>query len=609
MKKKFLILTAFFCIANYGFAQGNKPLENAKVDPRVELLSIAFRLADAEEFKSTYFESYVEDINTYFAGYKNHELINFIKKIRNKQGIGYDAVANMAVHLSYPELKPIIPFTKNIPERRWGADLKNTERFVALLQKFHKESGFQKFYDEHKNLYKIAEDRFNKNVLTEIDLNWYAQFYGKVPNEKFTILLGMGFTGNFGVKLQIPNQKETVYSILGSWDFDKDGLPVYTTENGYTETVVHEFNHSFVNYLQDRMEKTLAPYGGKIYSIVKNELREQAYASWLTALNEGLVRAAVVEYFTTSQKANSQQKNEQLFYETYNRKFYWIPDLVAALELYQKNRGKYPTLESFMPEIVAVYKSVSQNPIEKYQRNMDYVFTLPVNDNPNSPKIIDFSPKNGAQNIASDTKEIVLYFDKEMLYNYNINQPPYPYSYPPIDSIKLSEDKKEMHLLLKKKLNENTSYGLALGVNFKSVDSLPLDKSYLYTFSTTAKPKNNTTVSKHGKYYKFTFSAIENRLLTDLDGTPKIYLQTYLKQNQIKSIKLVGDFNDWETEKNKYTFAKVKEDKYEISLSEKQFRNKPNFTFLINEEFLLQPNYRDENVDYQPNYKYFSIPQ
>ncbi|WP_343624912.1 hypothetical protein [Flavobacterium lindanitolerans] len=65
MKKKFLILTAFFCIANYGFAQGNKPLENAKVDPRVELLSIAFRLADAEEFKSTYFESYVEDINTY----------------------------------------------------------------------------------------------------------------------------------------------------------------------------------------------------------------------------------------------------------------------------------------------------------------------------------------------------------------------------------------------------------------------------------------------------------------------------------------------------------------------------------------------------------------
>jgi len=40
-------------------------LENAKVDPRVELLSITFRLADAEEFKSTYFESYVEDINTY----------------------------------------------------------------------------------------------------------------------------------------------------------------------------------------------------------------------------------------------------------------------------------------------------------------------------------------------------------------------------------------------------------------------------------------------------------------------------------------------------------------------------------------------------------------
>lgn len=607
MTKKILILIILFCISNYGFTQQNKQLENAKVDPRVELLSIAFRLADAEEFKSDYFKNYIDDINSYFAEYKNHELINFIKKIRNEQGIGYDAVANMAIHLSYPELKPILPFSENIPEKRWGTNLMNTEHFLTLLQKFHKESNFLQFYNEHRNLYEIAEDRFNQNVLSEIDLDWYSKFYGKVPNEKFTIVLGMGFTGNFGVKLQVPNQKEIVYSILGAWDFDNDEKPVYTTENGYTETVVHEFNHSFVNHLQDSMEKDLELYGNKIYKIVNKDLRQQAYGNWLTALNEGLVRAAVIEYFTSSKKADNKLKNEQYFYETFRSKFYWVPDLVSALEVYKKNRKKYPTLESYMPELVKVYKTVSKNPIEAYRKNIEYVFALPINTNSNSPKIINFLPKNRGQNISTNTKEIVLFFDKEMLYNYNVNQPPFPYSTIPIDSIKLSENKKEMYISLKRNLNENTEYGLVFGTNFKSVDSLNLNKSYLYTFSTETKLKINSTIFKNKGNLKFTFSTTENRILTDLNGTPKIYLQNYLKENAIKSIKLIGDFNDWKTENNEYELVKVAENKYQISLSLRPFKNKPNFSFLINDEYLLLPDYMDENVDYQPNYKYFKI--
>ncbi|POS02700.1 Ig-like domain-containing protein [Flavobacterium croceum DSM 17960] len=605
MTKKILILIILFCISNYGFTQQNKQLENAKVDPRIELLSIVFRLADADEFKADYFKSYVSDINSYFAEYKNHEFINFIKEIRKEQGIGYDAVAKMAIHLSYPELKPIIPFSKNIPEKRWGKNIKSTEHFITLLQKFHKESNFQKFYSEHQNLYKIAEERFNKNVLNEIDLDWYPQFYGKVPNEKFTIILGMGFTGNFGVKIQVPNQKEIVYSILGAWGFDDDGNPVYTTKNGYTETIVHEFNHSFVNYLQDNIEKDLEPYGDKIYKIVKKDLNEQAYSDWLTALNEGLVRAAVIEYFASSKKADAKLKNEQFFHETYLRKFYWVPDLVSSIEIYQKNRDKFPTLESYMPNLIKAYEAVSKNPINTYKKNMELVFTLPINKNFNSPKIIDFSPKNNAQNISTDIKEIVLFFDKEMLYNYNIKQPPFPYSTIPIDSIKLSESKKEIHISLKRNLNENTEYGLAFGANFRSVDSLNLDKSYLYTFSTIPKPKINSTISKNKRDFKFTFSTTENRILTDLDGTPKIYLQTYLKNNKIKSIKLIGDFNDWNKENNKYRLTNVSENKYRISLSKKLLKNKSNFSFLINDEYLILPNHIDENVDYQPNYKYF----
>lgn len=607
MAKKVFLLIILFCISNFGFAQEKSPLKNAKVDPRMELLSIVFRLADAQEFKSEAFQSYVNDIDAHFSKHKNHELIHFIKEIRNEQGIGYDAVAKMAIHLSYPDLQPIIAFSEKIPEERWGTNLDNTAHFVTLLQKFHQESNFQDFYNQHQNLYKTAEDRFNQNILNEIDLEWYPAFYGKVPNEDFTIVLGMGFTGNFGVKLQVPNQKQVVYSILGTWDIDKQQNPIYTTENGYIETIIHEFNHSFVNYLQDNIQQDLKPYADQIYNLVQKDLITQAYGESITALNEGLVRAAVIEYLSSSKNANSKLKNEQIFFEVFDRKFYWVPDLVAALETYQNNRDIYPTLASYIPQIVQVYKAVAENPLKTFQQNTADVFTLPINTNSNSPKIVDFLPNNNAQNIPTDTKEIVLSFDKEMLYNFNIDHPPYPYSPLPLDSVKLSPDNRQMHLLLSRNLNENTAYGLVFKAYFKSVDSLYLDKNYLYTISTTSKPKINSTTTKNKKHFVFNFSTSENRILTDWNGMPKISLHNYLKNNKIESVKLVGDFNNWEQESDVYSLQKINESDYQISLSKKVFQDKPNFTYLINNEYLLVPNYMDQNVDHKPSLHYFKV--
>lgn len=443
--------------------------------------------------------------------------------------------------------------------------------------------------------------------MNEIDLDWYPKFYGLTPNEEFTIVLGMGFTANFGIKLQVPNQEDIVYSILGTWDIDEEQNPVYTAENGYIETIIHEFNHSFVNYLQDNIKQDLEPYGDKIYNLVQKDLQSQAYGEWLTALNEGLVRAAVVEYLSCSKGESRKLKNEQIFYEVFDCKFYWVPNLVAALEVYRQNRDKYPTLASYLPEIVEVYKVVSENPIETFQQNIDYALALPINTDSNSPKIVDFFPKNKEQNISTDTKEIVLIFDKEMLHKYNVDHPPFPYTPLPIDSIKLSPNKREMRLILKSKLNENTEYGLVFKPYFRSVDSLYLDKNYLYTFSTPSKPKVNSTVFENKEDLSFIFSILESRILTDRYGVPKIYLQKYLKDTEIKSIKLIGDFNDWEDESEEYQLIKVNDNEYRISISKEHFKNKPNFTYLINNEYFLLPNYMDENVDYQPSHHYFKV--
>ena len=66
-----------------------------KVDERFELTSIAFRLAGAREFTYEYLEGYNQKINSYFKPYQSHKLIDFIKQIRERNGIGFDAVSKI----------------------------------------------------------------------------------------------------------------------------------------------------------------------------------------------------------------------------------------------------------------------------------------------------------------------------------------------------------------------------------------------------------------------------------------------------------------------------------------------------------------------------------
>jgi hypothetical protein len=79
------------------------------VDKRIELLSIVFRLAGNWEYSDEQYKSYTADIHKHFDPYKEHELINFAKKLRDKNGVSFDAVMKMAIHLNQPPaLNPVI---------------------------------------------------------------------------------------------------------------------------------------------------------------------------------------------------------------------------------------------------------------------------------------------------------------------------------------------------------------------------------------------------------------------------------------------------------------------------------------------------------------------
>lgn len=62
-------LTFIFVVLVSTFSFGQFKAD-VSVDPRVELLSITFRLAGNQEYTDTYAKKYVEDIHTWFDQYQ-----------------------------------------------------------------------------------------------------------------------------------------------------------------------------------------------------------------------------------------------------------------------------------------------------------------------------------------------------------------------------------------------------------------------------------------------------------------------------------------------------------------------------------------------------------
>lgn len=327
-----------------------------KVDKRVELLSIVFRLAGNFEYNDDVYRSYVSDIHSHFDKYKDHPLIAFATELSNKNGISFDAVMFMAIYIEQPpSLNPVVTFTSTLPERRWGQD--NANKFVGLLKQFYADAKCEEFFKEQEGLYEIAQERFMP-VYNALDVNWYNQYYGVQPEGSLNTIIGLGLGGgNYGPKLRYPDGKEDSYAIMGTWFIDSTDKPVYTIDN-CLPTLVHEFNHSYVNHLTKKYEKDFESSGTKLFDLVKAGMGSQHYTNWQTMMNESLVRASVIRYILKHNPDGNAAKNQLI--SEFGKGFFWMKGLVESLGIYEKNRNKYPTIESYMSVLADFYNGVAK---------------------------------------------------------------------------------------------------------------------------------------------------------------------------------------------------------------------------------------------------------
>jgi hypothetical protein len=456
MKPTATLLLAFLSISVFG-KETTSVLEKPKVDERVELLSIVFRLAGNEEYCSENFKLYTDKIQAHYNAYKDHELIQFIKKIKQESDLGYDAVMSMAIHLDNG-LNPLVEFTDEVPNNRWGKE--NAQKFVNLLKKFYKDTDSKTFFKNNQNLYNEVSKRFLA-VYEQLDLTWYKSFYGKEPNEKFIIVNALGNgNGNYGTTINFSNGKREVYAIMGTWKTDSVGMAEFPTNKCFP-ILLHEFNHSFVNYLVDNNPEPFQENGEIIYNTVASKMKKQSYDSWQIMLNEALVRAAVIKYMK-DHKFSEQEVLDEINYQL-NRGFWWIKDLVTELENFDLQRNIYPTLESYLPNIIKAYEIYAKRPA-----------VISINE---------FS--NGDQNVEATMNQVTINFDRPLLgkgYSINLGKDGNKDAFPDFKNLTYSDDKKSV--IIEWNLESNKVYQFVLtGISFKTPEGIPME-DYEINFKT-----------------------------------------------------------------------------------------------------------------------------
>lgn len=354
---KTTIITALLLILTLGATAQTKPANPIKVEvsETIELMGILSRTAGFQEYRMDMGGQYTEDTKTWFAPFENHPIIPYYQDIRAKQGVSHDAVMSMAIHLDIDRGKVKFIGEKADLEKRWK-DV-DVDSFLIRLNDFYTATRFHEFFKQHQAFYAEGLHTYETNVMKYFHQDWYARFYGNKPTEQFRVVIG--FTnggGNYGPSRQLPGQPKEVFAICGYYVDPQTGK-VFDDGMAYASTLIHEFNHSFVNPLLETEANTamLNDIGRKLLKISPLGMIRQNYASWNTVLNESVVRAAVILYMLDNGYSTEQIQQEML--EQVGRDFRWMPELVTALRYYAAHRDQYPTLNDFYPEIARCLRS------------------------------------------------------------------------------------------------------------------------------------------------------------------------------------------------------------------------------------------------------------
>lgn len=374
------------------------------VEERYEFSSIVWKLAGAEEFNECLVPVYVEAVEDYFKDYMNHPLMEYCKELRVKQSIGRSAVSSASSYIEIVDGGVRIRSsydinTLRIADDRWTHE--SFTRYVTLLDSFYREAQFHKFFESQNYVYSEAEKYFEKLVLSYIpNVQWFESFFDTKPNTYHVYLGIMNGPHNYAVSTENDYDACLLFGCCFSYK-EKDKVALY---NKATSTIVaHEIVHNYANPLVANYVEAFDSITERMYPYVKYELnkiacdRKSIVPEWFTRL---------VTLMCEKDNGYDESRIKSHIERDSINGFVWQGAAFAFMDNFYQNRDKYPTIESFMPEVIHFLDTVSSN-MEQY---VDVSFEV--------PRVISVSPDtNAVYHYADiDTFVVEIVFSERMEY-------------------------------------------------------------------------------------------------------------------------------------------------------------------------------------------------
>jgi hypothetical protein len=327
-----------------------------EVNPNIELLSVVLSMTTWGQQSPAVREilgvKYQDDIEKWFSPFKGHPAVGIAQQLTN-QGFTYDAPPNFILHFGPPpKMEKLYPYNDYIVGRAGGQNI--LDDFAASLREFASDSKFMDFYNAHADLYgKIL------STYKDLDMNTLVytmeRFYGEQRRGYHIIVAASSARPGGGYGATILTDKGDI-----NYEIYRASSPLYSTSNLYS-LGLHEFSHSFVNQMVGQFPTEVRSLD-YLYSPVARQMRDIAYTTFETMLNEATIRAfeclqSTIEFGPS--RGTDRMKSEM------KQGFYFTDIIYNLLVEYLYGIDNYKTFASYLPTIFAELKKITPEDAQK----------------------------------------------------------------------------------------------------------------------------------------------------------------------------------------------------------------------------------------------------
>ena len=296
-------------------------------DERVDLMSVVWRMAGAEEYNTCGITPYTANVDSAFAPYRDHRAIAMARRYYKERGVGYDAVPSFALHLKICDGGSLVldDGLADTMDQRWTAEMKG--EFLKALNDFYRSSNFHRWHLTTRPLQRSCTEAFS-TIANSVDMSWYETTFGRLSDFCIT-LCPLAGRNNYGLSVMTKDGRHVLSPVISCALYDNGSIS-YDTQ-AVLPIVIHEFCHAYCNPIVDCLYDEMEEKAVTAFEIKQDILSQQAYTNARIMLYESLVRACVIRY-AMCHNDNGASLLPQLIASEESKGFLLVRDLLEAWE-------------------------------------------------------------------------------------------------------------------------------------------------------------------------------------------------------------------------------------------------------------------------------------